>query len=253
MRPKVAGKSWGEDVVHRAGFTVGERLRGKLQREASGTSCWSGKRSTRCSRPRCSIERWRQHNNTIRPHSALGYGPPAPEARQPCAVASATAQGWSVGGQNPNLKTGVIHGGMSLSPRRKRCLRSHLLFRPWIWSRVPRPTLRLRRKTGAVQRNFRWGRLPACHMRCLPCPCLPWGSPPACRNASLRLALPSHNPTAPFNPPKNCRDSKSPAPRHERHHSRPAAQPQPCPTQPGQTSDGGWAQDVVRFTRPQDL
>ena len=35
------------------------------------------------------IERWRQHYNTIRPHSALGYRPPAPEARQPCAVASA--------------------------------------------------------------------------------------------------------------------------------------------------------------------
>jgi transposase InsO family protein len=27
------------------------------------------------------IERWRQHYNTIRPHSALGYRPPAPEAR----------------------------------------------------------------------------------------------------------------------------------------------------------------------------
>ena len=25
------------------------------------------------------IERWRQHYNTIRPHSALGYRPPAPE------------------------------------------------------------------------------------------------------------------------------------------------------------------------------
>jgi len=35
------------------------------------------------------IERWRQHSNTIRPQSALGYRPPAPEARQPCAVASA--------------------------------------------------------------------------------------------------------------------------------------------------------------------
>jgi len=35
------------------------------------------------------IERWRQHYNTVRPHSALGYRPPAPEARQPCAVASA--------------------------------------------------------------------------------------------------------------------------------------------------------------------
>ncbi len=26
------------------------------------------------------IERWRQHYNRFRPHSALGYGPPAPEA-----------------------------------------------------------------------------------------------------------------------------------------------------------------------------
>ena len=27
------------------------------------------------------IEHWRRHYNTIRPHSALGYRPPAPEAR----------------------------------------------------------------------------------------------------------------------------------------------------------------------------
>ena len=26
------------------------------------------------------IERWRQHYNRIRPHSSLGYRPPAPEA-----------------------------------------------------------------------------------------------------------------------------------------------------------------------------
>lgn len=26
------------------------------------------------------IEAWRQHYNTVRPHSALGYRPPAPEA-----------------------------------------------------------------------------------------------------------------------------------------------------------------------------
>jgi putative transposase len=26
------------------------------------------------------IEAWRQHHNTVRPHSALGYRPPAPEA-----------------------------------------------------------------------------------------------------------------------------------------------------------------------------
>jgi len=29
------------------------------------------------------IERWRHHYNTVRPHSALGYRPPAPEAWSP--------------------------------------------------------------------------------------------------------------------------------------------------------------------------
>ncbi len=38
------------------------------------------------------IERWRVTYNTIRPHSALGYQPPAPEAIQPHKSASATLQ-----------------------------------------------------------------------------------------------------------------------------------------------------------------
>jgi len=36
------------------------------------------------------IERWRREYNTIRPHSALAYHPPAPEARQLCSFAPAT-------------------------------------------------------------------------------------------------------------------------------------------------------------------
>ncbi len=36
------------------------------------------------------IERWRTEYNTIRPHSSLGYRPPAPEAILPCSFASAT-------------------------------------------------------------------------------------------------------------------------------------------------------------------
>ena len=35
-------------------------------------------------------ERWRTHYNTVRPHSSLGYRPPAPEAIQPCPPGSAT-------------------------------------------------------------------------------------------------------------------------------------------------------------------
>jgi putative transposase len=38
------------------------------------------------------IERWRRAYNTIRPHSSLGYRAPAPEATQPCSLASATPQ-----------------------------------------------------------------------------------------------------------------------------------------------------------------
>ena len=35
------------------------------------------------------IERWRKEYNTIRPHSSLGYVPPAPETRQPCCLMEA--------------------------------------------------------------------------------------------------------------------------------------------------------------------
>ena len=38
------------------------------------------------------VERWRRSYNTIRPHSSLGYQPPAPEAIQPGSFASATPQ-----------------------------------------------------------------------------------------------------------------------------------------------------------------
>ena len=38
------------------------------------------------------IENWRREYNTIRPHSSLGYRPPAPEAIQPWPAASATLQ-----------------------------------------------------------------------------------------------------------------------------------------------------------------
>jgi putative transposase len=38
------------------------------------------------------IERWRKVYNTVRPHSSLGYRPPAPKSRRPCLLASATPQ-----------------------------------------------------------------------------------------------------------------------------------------------------------------
>ena len=33
--------------------------------------------------PQITIEQWRKHYNTVRPHSALGYRPPAPESIVP--------------------------------------------------------------------------------------------------------------------------------------------------------------------------
>lgn len=38
------------------------------------------------------IERWREEYNTVRPHSALGYRPLAPEATRPWSSASAALQ-----------------------------------------------------------------------------------------------------------------------------------------------------------------
>ena len=38
------------------------------------------------------IERWRTEYNTVRPHSSLGYRPPAPESRPPDKSTSATLQ-----------------------------------------------------------------------------------------------------------------------------------------------------------------
>jgi hypothetical protein len=35
------------------------------------------------------IGRWRKAYNTVRPHSSLGYRPPAPESRRPCPLGSA--------------------------------------------------------------------------------------------------------------------------------------------------------------------
>ena len=37
------------------------------------------------------IESWRRHYNTVRPHSSLGYRPPAPEAATPPLSASGSA------------------------------------------------------------------------------------------------------------------------------------------------------------------
>ncbi len=51
------------------------------------------------------VERWRRDYNTRRPHSSLGYLPPAPETIQPCSFASATPPQTNKAGvgTSPNL------------------------------------------------------------------------------------------------------------------------------------------------------
>lgn len=46
------------------------------------------------------IERWRKHYNTIRPHTSLGYRPPAPEAIVPADPASAE---WRLPPDQPSI------------------------------------------------------------------------------------------------------------------------------------------------------
>ena len=65
------------------------------------------------------IERWRQHYNTIRPHSSLGYRPPAPEAilPRPAVQAYATLQPGQAGHKpapNSLIGAGPLRGGRSM-------------------------------------------------------------------------------------------------------------------------------------------
>ena len=55
-----------------------ESFNGKLRDE-----CLNGEIFYSLKEAQIIIERWRQHYNTVRPHSSLGYRPPAPETKTP--------------------------------------------------------------------------------------------------------------------------------------------------------------------------
>ena len=61
-----------------------ESFNGKLRDELL-----SGEIFTTLKEAQILIEAWRRHYNTVRPHSALGYRPPAPEALAPPAFYNA--------------------------------------------------------------------------------------------------------------------------------------------------------------------
>ncbi len=61
------------------------------------------------------IERWRHHYNTIRPHSSLGYRPPAPETILPNAPNSNLSAGPLIGGRPAAIHEQERPGGKSCS------------------------------------------------------------------------------------------------------------------------------------------
>ncbi len=100
--PGVAGACWREDFVYRAWFTIGRMAPSRasfvllrdelLEREAFDTLLEANGALR-------AVAAALQHDPT-----AQCLGIPAP---------GASRRGWSIGGQNPNLRTGVIHGGRS--------------------------------------------------------------------------------------------------------------------------------------------
>ena len=50
---------------------------------SSGTSCWNGEIFYSLAEAAVLVEQWRREYNTVRPHSACGGFPPAPEAIKP--------------------------------------------------------------------------------------------------------------------------------------------------------------------------
>ena len=52
----------------------------KASTASCAMNCSTARSSTHCKEAKIVIEDWRRHYNTVRPHSSLGYRPPAPEA-----------------------------------------------------------------------------------------------------------------------------------------------------------------------------
>ena len=71
-----------EDRLHRARQSLVERVLRELQRAPQGRTPQLRDIHT-MREAEILIEQWRRHYNTKRPHSSLGYRPPAPEAAVP--------------------------------------------------------------------------------------------------------------------------------------------------------------------------
>ena len=86
-RPGCAGldcRGWRPHSVYRAGQPLGERLLRELHAKLRD-ELLDGEIFYSLGEARVVIEGWRRHDNAVRPHSSLGYRPPAPEAVVPSA------------------------------------------------------------------------------------------------------------------------------------------------------------------------
>lgn len=74
------GGSWGPEDAQRSRWENGycESFNGKLRHELLNGEIFGS-----LNEAKVLIEQWRRHYNTVRPHSSLGYRPPAPQAYMP--------------------------------------------------------------------------------------------------------------------------------------------------------------------------
>ena len=80
------GGGWGGWASRRSLSSRAARGRTATTRAStasSGTSCWNGEIFYSLAQAAVLVEQWRREYNTVRPHSACGGFPPAPEAIKP--------------------------------------------------------------------------------------------------------------------------------------------------------------------------
>jgi transposase InsO family protein len=77
-----------------------ESFNGKLRDELLNVELFNDLREAKVL-----IERWRRHYNTIRPHTSLGYQPPAPETVLPADLASTV---WKLRPDQPSIGSNTV-------------------------------------------------------------------------------------------------------------------------------------------------
>ena len=82
-RPRLARQDRRQDPLYRARVTLGERIQRELGTQSFRDEILNTEIFYTLKEAKVLIERWRHHYNTIRPHSSLGYRPPAPETILP--------------------------------------------------------------------------------------------------------------------------------------------------------------------------